>query len=78
MERRQIKAALAAEYRIIHSVYASMEKQADAAQAAGKMRDFRELKKKAQRRAGTMRGIRRAAAALGIPEAELLEAVEGA
>lgn len=75
MTRTEIKAALAGDYRIAYSVYYSMEQQAHTALQNNQMSSYNHFKNKAAHRSAVLTGIKRAAAVLGIEEAEFMEAV---
>ena len=75
MTKSEILATLAYDYKRAHSVYASMEKQAAEALARGHMDAYNNLKDRACARAFTLRGIKRAAVALGIKEADFMDYV---
>lgn len=75
MTRLEIKTALARDYRIAYSVYASLEKQAHMALKSGKIDAYDRLKRSAVHRSAVLSGMKRAAAVLGIEEMELMEAV---
>lgn len=75
MTKANILATLAMEYKSAHIVYASMEKQAKEAIAKGDTTAYETAKKRAASRAFTLHGIKRAAIALGIGEAEFMDAV---
>ena len=75
MTKANILTTLAMEYKSAHTVYASMEKQAQMALAKGDMTGYESMKKRAGSRSFTLHGIKRAALALGIAEAEFMDAV---
>lgn len=77
MTKSEIMATLAYDYKRAHSVYVSMEKQAAEALARGHMDAYNSLKDRARCRAFTLRGIKRAAVALGIKEADFMNYVYG-
>lgn len=69
---------LTREYIRAHRVYASMEKQAEMALTKGDMTGYRNAKGRANVRASTLYGIKRAAASLGFNEVVFMEAVSQA
>ena len=75
MTKNEILATLARDYKSAHIVYASMEKQAAEALKRGHMDAYHRLKDRARDRAFTLRGIKRAAVALGINEIDFMEYV---
>lgn len=77
MTKNEILATLAQDYKIAHTVYASMEKQAADALKRDHMDAYNRLKDSARCRAFTLRGIKRAAVALGIKEADFMDYVAG-
>ena len=77
MTKNEIMATLAQDYKSAHIVYASMEKQATEALARGHMDAYNNLKDRARCRAFTLRGIKRAAVALGINEGVFMDYVAG-
>lgn len=75
MTKKEILTALAQDYKLAHTVYTSMEKQAAAALEKGDMTGYESLTKRAGCRAFTLHGIKRAALTLGITEADFMNAV---
>lgn len=74
MKRTEILNKLGREYSICHSVYASYLKQAEMFLEKGDMQAWQRMTDRAACRAATLSGIKRAAEALDISEAELLNA----
>ena len=75
MKKSEILETLAHKYKIGHQVYVSMEEQAYMALEKGKMRDYKNLTKRAAYRAATLSGIKQSALALGITESDFMDAV---